>query len=652
MTEIPSDSMPDPMNRTTQTLPDRLIGLDRGQKRLLQVLTDMVLIVFSFVAAMALRLDNVFFLHDGRIWAVLAVVVPVSLAVFIRLGFYRAITRYITSRAYTIILMGILASTATMLAATWAFAAPVPRSVPVIYALLTFVLIGGLRVFMRRLLSAPRARERVRVVIYGAGASGRQLQLSLLNGAEYLPVAFVDDAKDLQGRNIDGCPVYAPATLPDVIRKHNAARLLLAMPRLSRGERAAILRSLDQLPVQVQTIPGSADLVSGRTKISDIVDISVEDLLGRDPAQPRDDLMHHDIAGRVVMVTGAGGSIGSELCRQIVAQGPKQLILFEMSEYNLYAIDQELQTLVQQGSDPVVITPLIGSVQDKLRVAAVLGAYGVETIYHAAAYKHVPLVEANVVEGISNNVFGTRTLAEAAVAAGVRAFILISTDKAVRPTNVMGASKRLAELVCQAMAQQGGPTRFSMVRFGNVLGSSGSVLPLFRQQIAGGGPVTVTHPDITRYFMTIPEAAQLVIQAGAMSKGGDVFILDMGIPVRIVDLAVRMAQLSGLQPVVIPPGSTAEAGASGGDIEIRFTGLRPGEKLYEELLIDADSQPTSHPRIFTATEGALAPDVLSSLLVRLQAHCATNDEAAIRDLLSGAQAIGYGLAEVPDIRVA
>jgi FlaA1/EpsC-like NDP-sugar epimerase len=508
--------------------------------------------------------------------------------------------------------------------------------VPVIYAMLALVLLGGLRFAMRQFLLMGSKRPRTRVIIYGAGASGRQLQLSLVNGPEYLPVAFVDDDSALQGRFIGNCQIFRPEDLPQIIRDYAATTLLLAMPSVSRGERARVLHRIGKLPIQIQTIPGIADLVSGRTQINEISDVPVEDLLGRDPVPPRPELMDHDIRGRVVMVTGAGGSIGSELCRQIIDQGPQKLVLFEQSEFNLYAIDQEMQSRTLAGA--VEIVPIIGSVQNTGRVTSALRDHGVETIYHAAAYKHVPLVERNVVEGVRNNVFGTQDLVEAAVATGVKAFILISTDKAVRPTNVMGASKRMAELVCQAMAaaQPTGGTRISMVRFGNVLGSSGSVIPLFRRQIAAGGPVTVTHPDITRYFMTIPEAAQLVIQAGAMSKGGDVFVLDMGEPVRISDLAQRMIQLSGLKPVLIPPGATARPIGEDGDIEVRFSGLRPGEKLYEELLVGENAEGTGHPRIMTAHETFLTLDQLAPLLERLKQHCLAHDVPAIRALLSEA----------------
>ncbi|MGL5009056.1 MAG: polysaccharide biosynthesis protein [Paracoccaceae bacterium] len=616
-----------------------LVGLSLGRKRFVQLLADTGLIALSLILAFALRLDSVFFLRQPWVWEILLVLIPTSLGVFIRLGFYRAVVRYITSRAFTTIIIGVFASSVTLALAAWITGAPMPRSVPVIYGLLALFSIGGLRYLMRRVLISGQSRLKTRIIIYGAGASGRQLQLSLASGPEYLPVAFVDDNKDLQGRNIGDCTVHSPADLLQVIENYDAKSLLLAMPSLSRVERAAILRRIDDLPIHVQTIPGMADLVSGRTQIVEITDVPIEDLLGRDPVPPHTDLMQRDLRNRVVMVTGAGGSIGSELCRQIIEQAPKRLVLLDTSEYNLYSIDQELQALSNRLTIKVEIVSLIGSVQNRDRVSSALKHYSVETIYHAAAYKHVPLVEDNVVEGIQNNVFGTLVLAEAAIEAKVTAFILVSTDKAVRPTNVMGASKRMAELICQAMAAHQNVTRFSMVRFGNVLGSSGSVIPLFRRQIAAGGPITVTHPDITRYFMTIPEAAQLVIQAGAMARGGDVFVLDMGEPIRITDLAIRMAKLSGLRPVV-SDGAHKPGTLGGDDIEIKFTGLRPGEKLYEELLIGDGALPTEHPRIMTATEITLDRKTLNRHLDQLRQHCHHHDTKAIRSVLIAANT-GY-----------
>jgi len=410
-----------------------------------------------------------------------------------------------------------------------------------------------------------------------------------------------------------GIHVGSPGQIAAIIRAKNVSRILLALPSASRARRREVLESLGNMPIPVQTVPGMSDIVDGSMRIDELQDVKIEDLLGRDPVEPKLKLMHANIKDKVVMVTGAGGSIGSELCRQIVLYEPKALVLFELSEFGLYSIEQELRALINDEQLDVVLQPILGNVQKQSRVQAVMEKFGVQTVYHAAAYKHVPLVEYNVVEGVVNNVFGTWRAAEAAVAAGVETFVLISTDKAVRPTNIMGASKRLAELVLQGLAIRQNKTRFCMVRFGNVLGSSGSVVPLFREQIRNGGPITVTHPEIIRYFMTIPEAAQLVIQAGAMGKGGDVFVLDMGEPVRIADLARRMVHLMGLE--------VKDNQHPDGDIEICFSGLRPGEKLYEELLIGENVRQTAHPRIMAANELSLNWKDMAELLRQLEHYC-------------------------------
>lgn len=615
-----------------------LMGLSRRNKRLLQVAADVVLISFSFVLAMVLRLEGFEFTADLKVWLALAIIIPPTITIFVVMGFYRAVVRFVSESAMRTVMVGIVASAVMLVLVNIALKMPLPRSIPAIYLFIAMFLLGGVRVAMRLLYARGQRRQNAAVIIYGAGAAGRQLQASLIRGREYYPVAFVDDARDLQGTDIGGLRVYAHQALPQLITRTGATALLLAMPSLSRIGRRAIINELEGLPVQIRTVPGSADLVSGAAQVADLREVAIEDLLGRDPVPPDEALMASNICGKVVMVTGAGGSIGSELCLQILKAGPACLVLFEVSEYALYKIHAELSALVGQaalfrGSEAAPrVVPVLGSVCDAARVRTTLSAFGVQTLYHAAAYKHVPLVEMNVIEGLRNNLFGTAVAAEAAVTAGVEAFILISTDKAVRPTNVMGASKRMSELVCQAWAQRQRATRFSMVRFGNVLGSSGSVIPLFRKQIAAGGPITVTHPDITRYFMTIPEAAQLVIQAGAMAQGGDVFVLDMGEPVRIVDMAIRMARLHGLKPAVVPPGIAADAPIDG-DIAITFSTLRPGEKLYEELLIGEASQRTQHPRILTAQETALDWEPLTALLADIAKACDLGAIADIRNLL-------------------
>ena len=467
------------------------------------------------------------------------------------------------------------------------------------------------------------------VIIYGAGRSGRQLLEAVKQMREYSAAAFVDDDPKLWHTVICDLAVYRPDDIAALIGRCGVKKILLAIPGATQAQRRKIIGKLEAYPCEVLTIPGIKDLMDGKISIGTLKKISVSDLLGRDSVAPDDRLMSADIEGKTVMVTGAGGSIGSELCRQIIRRRPEKLLLFELSEFALYAVEKELREYCARNGIAAEILPFLGSVQNRTLLEHVMTAFSVATVYHAAAYKHVPMVEFNTVEGIRNNIFGTLECALAATASGVRTFVLISTDKAVRPTNTMGASKRMAELCLQALAAEPGQkTRFSMVRFGNVLGSSGSVVPLFEKQIAEGGPLTLTHPEITRYFMTIPEAAQLVIQAGAMGTGGDVFVLDMGESVKIIDLARQMITLSGLKP------KTPEQ--PDGDIEILITGLRPGEKLYEELLIGDNVRKTSHPRIMTANETMLPWHELSVLLDRIRSACDRYDQQAIRILLINA----------------
>lgn len=630
-----------------------LFRLPRRQKRMVQLLADVVLITFSFGMAMLLRLDSWAFVRDPQVWWVLPAMIPVSLVIFIRLGFYRAVIRYMNQKAVQAVVAGVAGSALTLMVINYLFNLPVPRSVPFIYAMMAMMTIGGVRFALRAVYLRGQIRHKTRVLIYGAGSSGRQLVESLRHGHEHQPIAFVDDASGLHGAFIQGLKVYPPEVVPRVIEDYGVEKVLLAIPSASRARRREILETLEPLSVPVQSIPGMADVVEGRAKINEIRDVAVEDLLGRDPVPPDPALMGANIRDKVVMVTGAGGSIGSELCRQILRQAPRELILLEVSEFNLYRIEQDLLGIAAQEGITVPVRALLGSVQRKERLQAVMGGFGVQTVYHAAAYKHVPMVEHNMVEGLRNNVLGTLACAEAAVASGVEAFVLVSTDKAVRPTNVMGASKRLAELVCQALGAEQQATLFSMVRFGNVLGSSGSVVPLFRQQIEAGGPITVTHPEITRYFMTIPEAAQLVIQAGAMARGGDVFVLDMGEPVKIAQLASHMVKLSGLEPAFPKRDDLLEdegmAGNPTGDIDIVFTGLRPGEKLYEELLIGEDQGETRHPRIMTANELSLTWSEMRQLLQRLQEACHRLDYPALRELLLQAPTGYQPLGELADL---
>jgi FlaA1/EpsC-like NDP-sugar epimerase len=572
----------------------RLFRLPRHYKRIIQLFIDAILLTLSFVMAIWLRLENLEPLLDHRTWVMWLTALPISLAIFARLGFYRAVIRYLSVKAMKTLLIGISASAALLVILSSLLSISLPRSTCLIYPMLALLSVGGVRYFLRSLNMHSIIRYKAKVIVYGAGAAGSQLANTLRQGSEYAPVAFVDDWRGMHGTFVEGLKVYDPELLPRLLKHFGAERILLAMPSAPRSRRREILRNLKPLAVPVQTLPSIEDIIAGHARLNEIRDISVEDLLGRDPVPPNQELLDANVRGKVVMVTGAGGSIGSELCHQLLQQGPRELLLFELCEFALYAIERALRQRMQEQGGEVSVRALLGSVQDRQRLDTVMRTFGVETIYHAAAYKHVPMVEHNVTQGILNNVFGTLTTAQAAVACNAKTFVLVSTDKAVRPTNVMGTTKRIAELICQALADQQSQTRFIMVRFGNVLGSSGSVVPLFREQIARGGPITVTHPDVTRYFMTIPEAAQLVIQAGAMGSGGDVFVLDMGKPVRIADLAAEMVRLSGLEVL-------SEENPNG-DIEVRHTGLRPGEKLYEELLIGENEAPTAHPRIRTARE--------------------------------------------------
>lgn len=604
-------------------------NLSRANKRILSVLLDVFFIIFSFYSAYWVRVGSFKIIHSDSIPYLLATVITVTILSFTQLGLYRAILRYLTFHALAVVSVGTLISTASVAIAAFYFNAPVPRSLPIIYGTFLCLLCGGSRLIVRVLVSGLNGKGRKVVLIYGAGSAGRQLALALRNSETHKVVGFIDEDKTLENTVIMGLCVHNVGHADRLVVKHNVKQILLAVPSASRARRKKILESLVHLSAEVLTVPDMKDIVEGKASIDELKDVAIEDLLGRDPVIPQRSLMEANIKDKVVMVTGAGGSIGSELCRQIILSQPKKLILFELSEFALYQIDRELSQLIVRKKLNIEIVPLLGSVQRINRLSMVMKSFSIQTIYHAAAYKHVPLVEFNVVEGVRNNVFGTYYTAKAAVEAQVESFVLISTDKAVRPTNVMGTTKRMAELGLQALAEQENEkpkgTRFCMVRFGNVLGSSGSVVPLFKKQIATGGPLTVTDPEITRYFMTIPEAAQLVIQAGAMGKGGDVFVLDMGESVRISDLAKNLIQLSGLE--------VKDESNPYGDIEISYTGLRPGEKLYEELLIGDNVENTAHERIMTATEVNLPLPQYMHLLEELDIACHNFDHERIRELL-------------------
>ncbi|MCG7496869.1 polysaccharide biosynthesis protein [Vibrio sp. Of7-15] len=600
-------------------------SLPRIYKRLISLAIDTLFISIAFWIAYWVRLGNMEPFNDQESWYVFSGTLTISLLVFTRLGLYRAILRYLTFHALFVVSLGALISAVSVALLSYYFSANVPRTVPIIYGAFLCLLCGGSRLIVRVLVAKSYAKGMESVIIYGAGSSGRQLALALRHSEAYKVQAFIDSDPTLKSTIIQGLSVYSPNKLEGIIHKRNVHKVLLALPSASRAERKQIIDSLVPFPVEVLTVPSMSDIVSGNASIDELRDVPIEDLLGRDSVAPQQVLMEANIRDKVVMVTGAGGSIGSELCRQIVNQQPKKLVLFELSEYGLYQIDKELSEYVIQNDLDIEIVPLLGSVQRKHRLTAVMQSFQIQTLYHAAAYKHVPLVEYNVVEGVRNNIYGTYYTAQAAIEAGVESFVLISTDKAVRPTNVMGTTKRMAELALQALAAENTATRFCMVRFGNVLGSSGSVIPLFKRQIAEGGPITVTHPDIIRYFMTIPEAAQLVIQAGAMGKGGDVFVLDMGEPVRIIDLAENLIQLSGLE--------VKSEDNPHGDIEIQCTGLRPGEKLFEELLIGDNVGKTAHERIMTANESFLSYEEYEEVLARLDQACHEFDHEEIRSIL-------------------
>ncbi|TAJ77014.1 MAG: polysaccharide biosynthesis protein [Gallionellaceae bacterium] len=603
--------------------------LPRQTKRLIMVLSDAVLMPMALWFAVSLKLGSWSPSVNGLATSLVLSSV-IAIPIFMWLGLYRAITRYAEYRVLLTIAKGVFLSTMLLLIVSHFLLGfeGLPHSSFVIYFGIALIYIAGSRMLVRayfRNFSTSISSERKSVVIYGAGETGVKLAASLRAGNHFTVQAFIDDKAEIHGSEISGIRVYSPASFAELTSQFQISSVLLAIPSTSRKRRNEIIRNLSQFKVPVKTIPSMIDLVSGLAKVDEIREVEIEDLLGRDPVQPATHLLRRCIEGKSVMVTGAGGSIGSELCRQILMQNPTHLVLFEKSEFALYQIEQELNATNVALGGKVKVVPILGSVTHQQRVERVLKTFCVQTVYHAAAYKHVPLVEHNLIEGVLNNVFGTWRTAEAAKNAGVEAFVLISTDKAVRPTNVMGASKRFAELVLQAFAREGSATRYCMVRFGNVLGSSGSVVPLFKKQIEKGGPVTVTHPEITRYFMTIPEAAGLVLQAGSMGQGGDVFVLDMGAPVKIVELARRLIQLSGLE---VCDKSNPE-----GDIEIQFAGLRPGEKLYEELLIGDNVSATEHPLIMRAEEIELPWAVLKGRLKEVDVASHQFDCETVRNVL-------------------
>ena len=618
-----------------------VLNWPRHRKQLAVVVLDGVLACVSTWLAFTLRLDA---LHRpaGAEWLAYVIAPVLAIPIFVKFGLYRAIFRYTGVAAILATGRAVVSYGLALLPFVWLLYhwEGIPRSLIILQPLIFLLLVSSSRTLAWHWLAGKTNKLSNRLLIYGAGNAGAQTAAALANTRQYLLLGFLDDDPGKFGGSINGVPVFSAAQAPDVVGRLVVNDILLALPSASRERRNQIIGQLQSLPVRIRSLPGLADLASGRVTVDDFRDLDVEDLLGREAVAPRPELLARTLAQKVVLVTGAGGSIGSELCRQIASVGPSQLILVDHSEFALYRIHQELASQVKRDSADVLLLPMLADVCNFERISAICRKHQPEVVYHAAAYKHVPLVEANPGAGVVNNVLGTLNTARAAIEAAAERFVLISTDKAVRPTNVMGASKRVAELVLQCLAAgEGDPfdegasrktegsraTCFSMVRFGNVLGSSGSVVPLFRSQIAEGGPLTITHPEVTRYFMTIPEAAQLVLQAGAMAEGGDLFVLDMGMPVRILDLAKRMIALSGhtIQDATRPTG----------DIAITFTGLRPGEKLFEELLIGENPLPTEHSRIIRAKEDFMTWPVLKDLLQRLLSAARSDDVETMTALL-------------------
>ena len=608
-----------------------LLDLPRPVKRLVAILLDALICALSVWLAFYLRLGE-WVLPTREPAYPIVVSTALALPIFVSFGLYRAIFRFAGSETLVAIAqaVAIYAIPFTVIYTVMGIDG-VPRTVGLIQPILLFLMIGSSRAFGRMILGEAylarwRARDMPRVLIYGAGAAGRQLAGAIATSSEMRLAGFVDDDPRLWGSTMNGVRIHGPHDLDRVVTRQKVGDILLAIPSATRSRRSEIVSKMRELGVHVRTLPSVLEIARGKVSVNDLRELEIEDLLGRPPVPPDEILLRKNIENKVVLVTGAGGSIGSELCRQILRARPAELLLLELSEYNLYALHQELKSAANlEGNNPSVIVPLLGSVCDQRRIDAIMSAWNPDTIFHVAAYKHVPLVEHNIVEGVRNNVNGTLNVARLARQHGVKNFVLISTDKAVRPTNAMGASKRMAEMILQAMQAEGCATCYSMVRFGNVLGSSGSVVPLFRSQVAAGGPVTVTHREMTRYFMTIPEAAQLVLQAGSMARGGDVFVLDMGDPVRVIDLARNIIELSGL--------TVRDENNPNGEIEIRFEGLRPGEKLYEELLIGDGASPTAHPRIMRSHERFMEWDELKRVLDELAVLFESGDAERVVTLM-------------------
>ena len=608
---------------------DTFFGSRQSNRVLLHILIDSLILTGCFILSLMLTRTKPLFSQD--VFLVLGFALLFALGTLIFSGFYKIIVTYITGKSAIPAFMAVGVSCSAAYISSLMLMVDIGLSEITLFGLLSFSGILGVR-FIYRHIKMPSTLKigSKKVLIYGAGSAGRQLVNGLGLTTEFSPLAFIDDNSELHGRSVGGLVVFDSADPSKLIKKFAVDLVVLAMPSIDLERRREIVSKFVSLPVAVRIIPGYEKLMSADTNISDLRDVSIYDLLGRNPVPAKVHLLDKTIKDRVVAVTGAGGSIGSELCRKIVSRNPKTLLLIDNSEFSLYALNEELKTKIRSLGFNVILVPILGSVQDYSKMKSVMSDFSVDTLFHSAAYKHVPLVESNIAEGVKNNVFGTLALARAAVECDVGVFTLISTDKAVRPTNIMGASKRLAEFVCAYMMDQGQNTIFSMVRFGNVLGSSGSVVPLFERQIRNGGPVTITHPDITRFFMTIPEAAELVIQAAALGKGKEVFLLDMGVPIKIIDLAKQMIRLKDKIPF-FPPDPASNTPEN--HIPILFTGLRPGEKLFEELLVNNDSRKTEHPLIMSAVESGPSNSEFEKILTKLQEACDSSNEYQIRKIM-------------------
>ncbi|PSV18354.1 polysaccharide biosynthesis protein [Photobacterium kishitanii] len=602
-----------------------LLGAKRKNKRIITISYDIIAIIASLYLATAIRLNEWLFSINPPLITTVLITTGITIFCFSRLGMYRAVLRFMMLPALGYIFISVFISSLALAFCGFFFQAFVPRSVPLIYAGLAIITLGGPRIMIRTIYYHYYRRKKPNVFVYGAGSTGRELSYALISGSEYHPVIILDDDYNKVGQIIFGLRVHHSSEFNELKNLYKPVKLLLAIKNVSSGERLRLIEKTSNWPIAIQSVPSVEDIAAGKAKSTEIRDLYISDLLGREPVVPNNELLQKNITNQNIMVTGAGGSIGTELCRQILKQHPKKIVLFERNEYNLYSIDRELRNYALNTNSTTQIISALGSVENQNRIERLMITHTINTVFHAAAYKHVPLVEDNIIEGVRNNVFGTLATAEAAINAGVKNFTLISTDKAVRPTNIMGATKRMAELVLQALAERQNNTIFTMVRFGNVLGSSGSVVPLFKEQISKGGPVTVTHPDINRFFMLIPEAAQLVIQASAMANNGQVFVLDMGEPVKILELAKRMIHLMGL--------SEKMKSEDEGDIEIHFTGLRPGEKLYEELLIGENVEGTKHPKIMTAKENKISWSDMKNLIIELDNYCHTFDENSVVEII-------------------